>query len=289
MSPDPHVTERKATEPTVTEPAAAGRTATRLRVSSPTDPVVAQLRAAGCVFAEQEAQILMAAADDGAELSRLTARRVAGAPLEHIVGWVEFAGRRLAVGPGVFVPRKRSELLAAVTVASAATRERPRILEAYCGAAPLAATAQAWLRDARVYATDVDATALHYARRNLGEYAEIFRGVGLSGLPAALRGTIDVITAVPPYVPDNAVTLLPHEAADHEPHRALLAGPDGLDHLRALTEHAAEWLVHDGVLVMEMNEAQVRATVACAHGFRASVFADDDLSTVVLRLTRTGA
>src|SRR4051812_34349936 len=75
------------------------------------DTVVRRLRAAGCVFAEDEARLLLAAAGTPAQLAELVGRRVAGEPLEHLLGWAEFCGLRIAVGPGVFVPRRRTELL----------------------------------------------------------------------------------------------------------------------------------------------------------------------------------
>ena len=77
--------------------------------------VVARLRAAGCVFAEEEAALLLAAAS-GRDLEALVLRRVAGEPLEHVLGWVSFAGSRYVVTPGVFVPRRRSELLVSAVV-----------------------------------------------------------------------------------------------------------------------------------------------------------------------------
>ena len=73
--------------------------------------VVARLRAAGCVFAEEEARLLLAEAQSPAGLEALVRRRVAGEPLEHLLGWAEFCGLRIMVTPGVFVPRRRSELL----------------------------------------------------------------------------------------------------------------------------------------------------------------------------------
>ncbi len=73
--------------------------------------VVGRLRAAGCVFAEDEAQLLFAQAETAGELAGLVQRRVAGLPLEHVLGWAEFAGLRVVVEPGVFVPRHRTELL----------------------------------------------------------------------------------------------------------------------------------------------------------------------------------
>ena len=82
----------------------------------PPDPLVDRLRAAGCVFAEDEARLLRTAADSPAELDALVARRVEGAPLEALLGWAEFCGLRIAVDPGVFVPRQRTAFLVAQAV-----------------------------------------------------------------------------------------------------------------------------------------------------------------------------
>ena len=85
--------------------------------------LVARLRAAGCVYAEDEAELLIAAADSPQALTALTDRRVAGEPLEHLLGWAEFCGRRVAVDPGVFVPRARTALL--VEAAASVDRAGP--------------------------------------------------------------------------------------------------------------------------------------------------------------------
>jgi release factor glutamine methyltransferase len=107
------------------EPGSAG--------SIPPAGVVAALRGAGCVFAEQEAQLLLAAADGPAELARLVRARVAGTPLEYLVGWVEFDGLRIAVTDGVFVPRQRSRLLVRAAVGHLAGRPEPLVVELCCG------------------------------------------------------------------------------------------------------------------------------------------------------------
>ena len=94
-----------------------------LRDAEPDPVLVARLRAAGCVFAEDEAALLTEAvegrADAAADLERMVARRVAGEPLEQVLGWAEFAGLRILLEPAVFVPRRRTELLAAKAAAFA--------------------------------------------------------------------------------------------------------------------------------------------------------------------------
>ncbi|WP_059037859.1 N5-glutamine methyltransferase family protein [Gordonia desulfuricans] len=253
------------------------------------DPLAAMLRSAGCVFAEDEATILRdAAGGDAGLLQRLCVRRIHGEPLEHVVGWVAFAGRRLSVGPGVFVPRRRSELLAAVTLGAAAQIREPTVLEDYCGVAPIAATVAAHLPAAHVHATDIDEHALVHARRNVGD-DRVYRGDGLAGVPTDLRGAITVLAAVPPYVPAGALALLPHEAAEHEPRRALLAGADGLDEVRRLIVDAHAWLAPGGHLAIEMNTTQADVIAAEAgENHTVARFADADGQTAVLRLTCTG-
>lgn len=244
-----------------------------------------RLRAAGCVFAEEEADVLLASTTDPAVLAERTARRVAGEPLEHVVGSVEFGDLHLSVGPGVFVPRRRTLLLARLAVEEATrrlqARVRPVVVEAFCGVAPVASTVRAGVPAARVHAIDRDERALEHARRNLadagvhqgsvlavGDVREesVHEGSVLAGLPLALRGTVDVIAAVPPYVPDAELDLLPHEAREHEPAAALLGGADGLDLVTALMDQAQAFLRPDGALLIELNEAQAPRAAARAAG-----------------------
>ncbi|MEV4895004.1 putative protein N(5)-glutamine methyltransferase, partial [Nonomuraea sp. NPDC055795] len=75
------------------------------------EEVVTKLRAAGCVFAEDEAELILSTAADPGELAAMVARRAEGFPLEQVVGWAEFCGLRVRIDPGVFVPRRRTEFL----------------------------------------------------------------------------------------------------------------------------------------------------------------------------------
>src|SRR5690606_36330909 len=127
---------------------------------------VATLRAAGCVYAEDEARLLLEARETGqGDLDSMVARRVAGEPLEWVVGWAEFADLRIVVRPGVFVPRRRTELLAAQAIA----RLRPAAVavELCCGAAPVAATVLEEVPFVEVHAADIDPVAVACARENL--------------------------------------------------------------------------------------------------------------------------
>ncbi|MDL9937964.1 methyltransferase [Gordonia sp. ABSL1-1] len=247
------------------------------------DPLVRALVASGSVFAVEEASLLREAATGPDDLTERVARRLDGDPLEHIVGWVDFGDLRLRVGPGVFVPRQRSLSLARAAIAAAGGRHAPIVLEAFCGAAPIAASVRDQIPDARVHACDDDPVALIWARANLGPDAGVHESAVLSGVDAELRGRIDVIAAVPPYVPDDALDQLPREARDHEPHHALLGGPDGLDPIRALVREARFWLRPGGTLLIEMNRSQY--PLLDTSGYLADSL-DDDQTTVVARLRR---
>ncbi|QMU23417.1 methyltransferase [Gordonia rubripertincta] len=255
------------------------------------DPLAGALRRAGCVFAEDEAELLRRHATGPDELDDLCARRIAGEPLEHLLGWVQFGDLRLSVGSGVFVPRQRSLLLAREAVEAAKRRREAVVLEAFCGVAPIAAAVAAAVDDAQVHAADVAADALVHARRNLPVDAQIHHGIGFDALPEPLRGRVDVIAAVPPYVPDHAFGLLAPEARDHEPRRALTGGVHGLDHVDTLIAGAQTWLSGDGVLLIEMNVGQFDE-VAARDEHRGALGLDavagDDGQTVVARLRRAG-
>ena len=250
------------------------------------DATTARLRAAGCVFAEEEAELLRGAARDAAELEAMTRRREAGEFLEHVVGSVEVMGERLAVAPGVFVPRRRTELLIGEAVRAAAARRAPRVLEMCAGAAPVAALVARRVPGALVHAADGDAAALAVARRNLPPRARLHHGDGWAALPQGER--FDVIAAVPPYVPHERLALMPREAREHEPRAALLGGEDGLDHVRALIAGAADHLAPGGVLLLEMHREQCRAAREAAHATGRLGPVDqvlgEDGSTVVLRV-----
>src|ERR1022692_3801195 len=133
--------------------------------SFPAQSVVARLRAAGCVFAEDEARLLIAAARTPADLAGLVDRRVAGLPLEHVLGWAEFCGLRIAVDAGVFVPRRRTEFL--VREAAAACRPGAVVVDLCCGSGAVGAALAVAVGRVELHATDIDPAAVRCARRNV--------------------------------------------------------------------------------------------------------------------------
>ena len=244
--------------------------------------VVARLRAAGCVFAEDEAELILSAARTPAELAAMVDRRAAGLPLEQVVGWAEFRGLRIAVDPGVFVPRRRTEFLAAQAIARAPAGAVA--VDLCCGAGAIGAALAAAVDGLRLYAADIDPVAVRCARRNLAGGARVYQGDLFTPLPASLRGRVDVLVANVPYVPTEAVGLLPAESRVHEPRVALDGGPDGLDVLRRVAAEAPHWLAPGGHLLVETSERQAaRAVEAFAgNGLIPRVAVDVELEATVV-------
>jgi release factor glutamine methyltransferase len=230
------------------------------RVGSIARWVEARLRAAGCVFAEDEARLLISAAATPADLTSMVERRAAGEPIEHVVGWAEFCGMRIAVDPGVFVPRRRTEFLVAHAIA--VTRPRAVVLDMCCGSGAIGAAIAAAIGSIDLHAVDMDPSAVACAGRNVSAVGgEVHEGDLYDVLPASLRGRVDVLVANAPYVPTDAIALLPAEARVHEPRAALDGGSDGFDVQRRVIGEAPPWLAPRSHLLVETSEHQAPRTV----------------------------
>jgi release factor glutamine methyltransferase len=236
---------------------------------------VHRLRAAGCVFAEDEAAVLGEAATDPEHLSELVGRRVLGEPLEQVVGYADFCGVRVRLRPGVFVPRVRSELLVETALAEL-RRGDETVVDLCCGSGALGLAVREKSPAIRLLAADSDPAAVACARDNLG--GDVYQGDLFAALPDSLRGHIDVLLANVPYVATGHIALLPAEARLHEPRTALDGGDDGLDVFRAVVAGAAAWLAPGGLLLSEVTEAQSDAALAAVReaGLRGTVVEDDD-------------
>jgi release factor glutamine methyltransferase len=250
------------------------------------DDLVTRLRAAGCVFAEDEAALLVeASAGDGGELERMLARRVAGDPLEHILGWAEFRGLRIAVGPGVFVPRQRTGFLV-----ETALRDLPAkavVLDLCCGSGAVGAAIAAAAPGCIVYAAEFDPAAVASARRNLPP-ERVFEGDLYAALPSALTGRVDALVVNAPYVPTEAIATMPPEARLYEARLALDGGHDGLDVQRRVVSGAIEWLAPGGRLLIETSERQAPLTAALfeAAGLHPQIARSEDLDATVVTGSR---
>jgi release factor glutamine methyltransferase len=250
--------------------------------------VVARLRSAGCVFAEDEAKILLSSARTREELDAMVERRTSGEPLEQVVGWAECCGLRVFVDPGVFVPRRRSEFLVAVAVGlvrSAGRSARRVIVDLCCGtgALGLAVAAELGRGDepggTELHAADLDPAAVACARRNVEPAGgRVYQGDLYHALPPGLRGRVDVLICNAPYVPTTEIAFMPAEARDHEAVLALDGGTDGLAILRRVAAEAHAWLAPGGVLLVETSERQAASMTAVmsAAGLAGEVHEEDD-------------
>ncbi|MBL1288384.1 putative protein N(5)-glutamine methyltransferase [Streptomyces sp. NPDC057067] len=248
--------------------------------------LVAELRTAGCVFAEDEAELLLSTAADPAGLAAMLERRVGGLPLEHVLGWAEFCGLRIEVDPGVFVPRRRTEFL--VRQAEALAPDRAVVVDLCCGTGALGTALASSLREVELHAADVEPAAVRCARRNVGARGTVHEGDLFAPLPPSLRGRVDVLLANVPYVPTEDVGLLPAEARIHEPLVALDGGGDGLDVMRRVVAEATDWLAPGGSLLMETSErqaARAEETVGSG-GLTARVVVSEELYATVVIGTR---
>ncbi len=268
----------------------AERLLSAVRRSDPSTPaLVDRLRSAGCVFADDEAELLMAAATTAEELDAMVGRRVEGEPLEHVVGWAEFCGLRLVVEPGVFVPRQRTALLVQQAVDLLGSHPSPVVVDLCCGTGALGAAVAAARRGVRLYAADVDPAAVRCARSNLADVeAQVFEGDLFDALPVSLAGEVDVLLANVPYVPTDAVAMLPAEARLHEKRATLDGGPDGLDVLRRVSARASRWLGPGGHLLVETGEDQATAAmrVLAGDGLTSRTVVSEDGETTAVVATR---
>jgi release factor glutamine methyltransferase len=253
-----------------------------------TSDIVAALRAAGCVFAEDEARLLVESARTPDELAAMVDQRVTGRPLEHVLGWVEFRGLRIGVDPGVFVPRKRTEFLVERAVGLA--RPGAVVLDLCCGSGALGLALAAVVAGIVLHAADVDPAAVSCARRNLAPFGgHVHRGDLFTPVPDSLRGRVDLLLANVPYVPTDEIALMPPEARTYETRAALDGGPDGLDVLRRVVSTAPEWLAPGGHLLVETSQRQVRLVVDTftSYGLIPTVARSEQLSATVVVGTRT--
>ena len=255
---------------------------------------VLRLRAAGCVFAEDEAAVLEGAASDEAELREMVRRRALGEPLEQVVGYADFCGVRVRLRPGVFVPRVRSALLVdrggkavrrADTLTEDASAAPPVVVDLCCGSGALGLALRRQAPRIDLYAADIEPAAVACARDNFGaDRDRVYLGNLFDPLPARLRGRVDVLLANVPYVARRHIALLPTEARDHEPHTALDGGDDGLDVFRAVVRAAPRWLSPGATVLSEITEAQLDAATEAirAAGLKPEVAYDEDLEATVI-------
>ncbi|MGP0224417.1 putative protein N(5)-glutamine methyltransferase [Paenarthrobacter sp. NCHU4564] len=249
--------------------------------------IVERLRTAGCVFAEDEARLLLEAANGRDHLEHLVEQRVQGFPLEHILGWVDFCGSRMIIRPGVFVPRRRTEYLVRKAAHLVAALGKPEavVVDLCCGSGAIGAAVSDLVGGCELYAADIDPNAVACARLNVQPRSgHVFEGDLYDALPPRLRGRVEALVVNAPYVPTDMIALMPPEARLHESAAALDGGTDGLEVQRRVAGEAAEWLAPGGALVLETSSRQAAGTarVMVAAGLAAEVFVEDEEGATVV-------
>ena len=255
-----------------------------MRASAARREAAARLRDAGVASPERDADLLLAHVLDVGlgrlplvddlppaqheTYAALVARRAAREPLQHLTGSAAFRHVELAVGPGVFVPRPETELLAGWAIDAArliggrvAGEERggvsrPVVVDLCTGSGAIARAITDEVPDADVHAVELDEGALAWAERNLAGTGVDLRHGDLATAFDDLIGTVDVVVCNPPYIPLEAWESVAAEARDHDPHLALFSGQDGLDAMRVLEQRAALLLRPGGVVGAEHADVQ---------------------------------
>jgi release factor glutamine methyltransferase len=233
----------------------------------PSPRVDVELLAAHVLGVTRAQLTLLGAADesDAAEFRALTARRATRVPLQYLLGTAPMGPVDVAVGPGVFVPRLETELLLEWGLRALTSVPKPLVVDLCTGSGALAAAVAASRPDADVYAVELDSGALAWARRNLGDRAHLVPGdVTDPDLLPELHGRVDLVLANPPYVPEG--TPVPPEVSDHDPHRAVFAGPDGLAVIRPLVVLAIRLLRPGGALAIEHDDTHGSTAPAVLRG-----------------------
>lgn len=251
--------------------------------------VIKRLRAAGCVFAEEESRLLAGAATTPDHLDILVERRVSGLPLEHLLGWAEFCGLRIEVDTGVFVPRRRTEFLvreaARLLGASGRHGPAPVVVDLCCGSGAVGTALAALAGPVELHASDVDQAAVQCAVRNIvPRGGEVHQGNLYGPLPERLRGRVDVLAVNAPYVPSGEIGTMPQEARLHEPRVSLDGGEDGLQVQRLVAAGARQWLAPGGSLLIETSRRQAPRTMDLfiRSGLTARVASSGELDATVV-------
>lgn len=236
----------------------------------------ARLQSAGVASPEYDAAELLAhvlgtrrsqlplidevAAAAAEEYDTLITRRAQREPLQHLVGRAWFRHVSVAVGPGVFVPRPETELLAGWAIDQAravlADGRVPVVVDLCTGSGVIARSIADEVPEAQVHAVELDPPAHAWAEQNLADTAVDLRQGDLATAFDDLAGQVDVLVSNPPYVPLEAWESVAVEARDHDPHLALFSGDDGLDAIRVLEQRGVVLLRAGGVVGIEHADAQ---------------------------------
>ena len=251
--------------------------------------IIDRLRSEGCIFAEEEARLLISEAGSIEDLMKMVEKRASGLPLEYVLGFANFCGARIEVKKGVFVPRQRTKFLVQQTVAL--TRNNEIVVDLCCGSGAVGAVITTNFHNISLHSVDIDPIAVQCASCNISNIGgHVYIGDLYEALPHSLKGRVNIIVSNAPYVPTDAIKLLPQEARLYEPKQTLDGGKDGLDLQRKVAEQASHWLAPGGHLLVETSEFQAAQTFAIFEntGLATKIAKDDELDATVVIGTNYG-
>lgn len=200
--------------------------------------------------------------EERAYLRGIAERRVAGEPLQYIIGHMEFLGLKINVGPGVLIPRPETELLVEEVIKRFNTEcnsqhSAPVFLDLCTGSGCIALSLARRFPKSEVYGTDRSEAAMVYAVQNAGENGITNVRFKLGDLFDPVKGlSFDCIVSNPPYIRRDEISTLQREVKDHEPLEALDGGKDGLDFYRKIVKEAPRRLKKAGMLALELGYDQ---------------------------------
>ncbi len=200
----------------------------------------------------------------------MLARRIAGEPLQYVLGQWGFRKLDLFVDRRVLIPRPETEMVVEVAIEELrAFPKRPNVVDLGTGSGAIALSIAVEVPTSRVVATDRSADALEVARANLSGIGTLAagrvrleQGSWFTAVPGALRGQVQLVISNPPYIGDGEI--LPADVADWEPPSALRAGPTGTEDIERIVVEAPSWLARPGVLVVELAPHQAGSAIASA-------------------------
>jgi release factor glutamine methyltransferase len=252
------------------------------------EPAVRRLEAAGVASPRHDAETLLAyllglprsrvglggpdlTPDQEGRFDALITRRAAREPLQHLTGSAPFRYLEILVGPGVFIPRPETEVVAGWAIDALAELARgldepPVAVDLCTGSGAVAASIAGEVPGVRVYAVELDPAAHAWAERNLAlTTVTLVHGDAATAFPE-LDGTVDVVVANPPYIPLEAYESVEQEVRDHDPALALWSGTDGLDAIRMVERSASRLLRPGGLVVVEHADVQGESAPAVFTG-----------------------
>ncbi len=190
-------------------------------------------------------------------------RRESGEPVQHITGLAPFRYEELHVGRGVFIPRPETEQLvgAALEILAARPVGRRRVVELCAGSGAITLCLAREMGSVELHAVELSELAWPYLVRNLdGVHVDLVHGDMADAFPE-LNGTVDLVVANPPYVPETDRCVLPSDVVGRDPDLALFSGQDGLDALRVVRDVALRLLAPGGWVAAEHDEKQSTAVL----------------------------